>query len=149
VNRWNPRSDRGAAAVEMAIVLPLLLLVVFGIIDYGRLLNERILVTSAAREGARLAAVNAGVTAGELSGEDVKDQVKAGLGGTAEPDTTVTLCKATKPTTGPDVATVTVKVTFGYITPIGGLGMVFGGGGSTDDGVSLESTVSMPCQNRP
>ena len=39
------------------MVLPLLLLIVFGIIDFGRLLNAQITLTQAAREGARLAAV--------------------------------------------------------------------------------------------
>ena len=46
--------DRGAAAVEFALLLPLLLLIVFGIIDFGRALNAQITLTQAAREGARL-----------------------------------------------------------------------------------------------
>ncbi len=48
--------DRGSAAVEFALVLPLLLLIVFGIIDLGRALNAQITLTEAAREGVRLAA---------------------------------------------------------------------------------------------
>src|ERR1700747_2671037 len=44
--------DRGAAAVEFALVFPLLLLIVFGIIDFGRALNAQITLTQAAREGA-------------------------------------------------------------------------------------------------
>ena len=51
------RAERGAAAVEMALVLPMLLFVVFGIIDFGRLLNAQITLTEAAREGARAAAM--------------------------------------------------------------------------------------------
>ncbi|MFI5841090.1 TadE family protein [Catenuloplanes sp. NPDC051500] len=47
------RADRGAAAVETALVLPLLLMVVFAMIDFGRMLNTQIRVTEAAREGAR------------------------------------------------------------------------------------------------
>ena len=54
--RNTPR-DRGAAAVEFALLLPVLLLLVFGIIDFGRALNASITLTQAAREGARLAAV--------------------------------------------------------------------------------------------
>ena len=46
--------DRGAAAVEFALLLPLLLLLVFGIIDFGRALNAQVTLTQAAREGARL-----------------------------------------------------------------------------------------------
>src|SRR5262245_38889036 len=51
------RRDHGAAAVEMALLLPLLLLLVFGIIDFGRMLNAQITVTEAAREGARAAVI--------------------------------------------------------------------------------------------
>src|SRR5262252_10068455 len=50
--------DRGATAVEFALLLPILLLIVFGIIDFGRALNTQITLTQAARVGARLAAVN-------------------------------------------------------------------------------------------
>lgn len=53
------RRERGAAAVEMAIVLPLLLLVIGGIVDFGRLFYAQIIVTSGAREGVRLVAMNA------------------------------------------------------------------------------------------
>src|SRR5215469_8310359 len=57
--RWAPKTprDRGAAAVEFALLLPLLLLLVFGIIDFGRALNAQITLTQAAREGSRLAAL--------------------------------------------------------------------------------------------
>ena len=51
------RRERGAVAVEMAIILPLLLLVVGGIVDFGRLLFTQNIVTNAAREGARSAAL--------------------------------------------------------------------------------------------
>jgi Flp pilus assembly protein TadG len=43
----------GAAMVEMAIVLPVLVLLVFGIIDFGRLYNTQVTLTHAAREGIR------------------------------------------------------------------------------------------------
>ncbi len=45
--------SRGQELVEFAIVLPLLLLVVFGLLDLGRLFHALITVTNAAREGAR------------------------------------------------------------------------------------------------
>jgi Flp pilus assembly protein TadG len=45
--------ESGAAMVEMAIVLPLLLLLVFGIIELGRLYNSQVTLTHAAREGIR------------------------------------------------------------------------------------------------
>lgn len=51
------RRERGAAAVEFAIILPLLILVVAGIIDMGRLFYAEIIAANAAREGARMSAI--------------------------------------------------------------------------------------------
>ncbi len=49
------QNERGQSLVEMALVLPLLLLLVAGIIDFGRAYNNYIIITNAAREGARAA----------------------------------------------------------------------------------------------
>jgi Flp pilus assembly protein TadG len=51
------RSQEGAAAVEFALIASLLFLVLFGIIEFGRLFSELEVLNSAAREGARAAAV--------------------------------------------------------------------------------------------
>jgi Flp pilus assembly protein TadG len=51
------RLDRGAAAVEMAIVMPLLIAMIIGIIDFSRIFNAELQLSQAAREGVRLAAL--------------------------------------------------------------------------------------------
>lgn len=58
--RWG--DQRGAVAVEFALVFPLLILVLFGVIEYGAVYNAQLQVTGAAREAAREMAVtgNAG-----------------------------------------------------------------------------------------
>lgn len=53
----NPRDDRGAASVELAIILLPLMVLVFGIIGYGYMLSFRQAISQAAAEGARAAAV--------------------------------------------------------------------------------------------
>jgi Flp pilus assembly protein TadG len=50
---------RGNAMVEFALVLPILLLVIFGITEFGRAWMTLNVMNAAAREGARLAAVTA------------------------------------------------------------------------------------------
>lgn len=54
----DPRWQRGAAAVEMAIIMPLLLLFIAGIVDFGRFFLLEIQMTNAVREGARAAIVS-------------------------------------------------------------------------------------------
>jgi Flp pilus assembly protein TadG len=49
-----PTAHRGAAAVEFAIVLPVLIGIVFGTIDWGYYFFTREIVVNAAREGARV-----------------------------------------------------------------------------------------------
>jgi Flp pilus assembly protein TadG len=55
VTNW--RSTKGAALVEFAIVVMLLLMLVFGMIEYGILISDRLLLQQAAREGVRAAAI--------------------------------------------------------------------------------------------
>jgi Flp pilus assembly protein TadG len=50
--------DRGAALAELALVLPLLLLLLLGMLDFGKAFNQWMNSTHLANEGARLAAVN-------------------------------------------------------------------------------------------
>jgi Flp pilus assembly protein TadG len=65
--------QKGAALIEFAIVLPLLLLLVFGIIEFGVLLYNKQVITNASREGAR-AAIN---TSPKLSPTEVEAVVRS------------------------------------------------------------------------
>lgn len=56
-SRRRRRSDSGAELIELAMVLPILLIVVAGIVDFGFLFHRFETVTNAAREGARLASL--------------------------------------------------------------------------------------------
>ena len=58
------RSERGAALIEAALTLPLLLLVCVGIIEFGRLYQTWQVMTNAAREGARIAVLPAPANSG-------------------------------------------------------------------------------------
>ena len=51
------RDQEGAAAVEFALLLPLLVLLLFGMIEFGLAFNTRIQATNAAREAARRAVI--------------------------------------------------------------------------------------------
>jgi Flp pilus assembly protein TadG len=51
------RSESGASAVEFALLLPVLMMVLFGIIEFGMALYRQAILTNASREGARLAIV--------------------------------------------------------------------------------------------
>jgi len=52
------KNEKGASAVEFALILPILIILVFGIVQFGIAYNNYIALTHATREGARLAAVN-------------------------------------------------------------------------------------------
>ena len=58
------KANNGSAVVEFAIVLPILLLIVFGIINFGVLMYNQSLIPNAAREGARWASIHSTVTFG-------------------------------------------------------------------------------------
>src|SRR5947209_9433377 len=56
IRRNSPARRRGVAAVEMAVVLPILLSLIIGVWELGRIIQVTNLMVTAARDGARLAA---------------------------------------------------------------------------------------------
>jgi Flp pilus assembly protein TadG len=129
--------DRGAAAVEFALLLPVLLLVIFGMIDFGRALNTQITLTQAAREGARLAALGA-------SASTVTSRATAAATGLSPVTVTVVDSCATGAGDSAD-AIVKVQYSFSFITPIGAFAAMFGGG-SYGSSLSMSAQGEMPCE---
>lgn len=71
---------RGAASVEMAIVLPLFIAIVFGIVEFGRALMVNQILVNAAREGTRRAVIP-GATDAEVNGAIDGYMSSAGISG--------------------------------------------------------------------
>jgi Flp pilus assembly protein TadG len=58
----NIRSESGAVAVEFALLLPILLTILLGIMEFGLAFNAQITITNAAREGARALSIGGTTT---------------------------------------------------------------------------------------
>jgi len=103
------RSERGAAAVEFALVVPLLVLLIAGIAEFGRAYYLQTTVSASAREGVR-----------SLALKNPAANVRAAARDAASPltltDTQIALvtCPATTGTTTPPP---NAKVTVTYTTP--------------------------------
>jgi Flp pilus assembly protein TadG len=69
-------NEKGAAVVEFAVVVPLLLVLVFGIIEFGILLYNKAMLTNASREGAR-AGIVMRVSEPRWSTAEITDVVKS------------------------------------------------------------------------
>jgi Flp pilus assembly protein TadG len=87
------RHSEGQALVEVALVAPLFFLMVFGIIDLGRIIWANDVVGNAAREGARFASVHAGLAGYTVTAtpDQIREHAEGFViaGGT---DTAVTVC---------------------------------------------------------
>jgi Flp pilus assembly protein TadG len=57
LNRKQLKSSKGQSIVEAALILPVIIILLVGIVDFGLLFNNYLVMTNAAREGTRSAAV--------------------------------------------------------------------------------------------
>ena len=64
ISRHQNCNEAGSAVVEFALVLPILLLILFGIINFGVLLYNQSVITNASREGSRWASIHTTSTYG-------------------------------------------------------------------------------------
>jgi Flp pilus assembly protein TadG len=113
VQQVQHNSERGAAAVEFALLLPLLLMLVLGTIEFGRAYNAQIILTNAARDGVRVMAI-----ANDPTGAKTAAKNAAATVSTTIPTTDITLSTSAC-STGNQV-TLTIKYNLSTITGIAG-----------------------------
>lgn len=126
--------ERGQSMAEFALIVPLFLLMVFAIIDFGMGLNAWITVTNSSREGARLGAV--GGTSAQVT-QKVKDTA-AGLN-----QTKLTIGVTNAQGTSGSAVKVDVSYQYDLITPISSFLSIVGG-----SGIGSSLTVSSSAQMR-
>jgi Flp pilus assembly protein TadG len=141
IARRSLRADSGAELVEFALTLPLLLLVVLGIIEFGFMFHEYEVVTNAAREGARIAVLPA-YSATDAQNRAVQYLQASGLqSAQITPLPTVTGPAAVAIGGGKCVSTVTVTVSYAHPVPfISGIMSYFG---QTFGAVTLHGSSTM------
>ena len=134
--RYRDRLDRGAEAVEFAVIVPVLLLFLTGLITFGIALNAQITISQAARTGARYLAICDTNTdcingTGTYAGKGYKElTVNAGWGVHIDPTRITDVADCTSG------STATVSVT--YVVDLGipplSTGLVLTGKASTPCG---------------
>lgn len=161
LNRHRFKDQRGAAVVEFALVVPLLLVICFGIIEFSVLLYDKAMLTNASREGARAGIVYLPgraieATAAEKTAEKaaiyttVKEVIEAycqthlvsfGNNSTALSDPVLTYSDPdTNGYDSGDSLTVTVNYQFQFLI-FSNLVSMFGSG--FGDGITLEAVTVM------
>jgi Flp pilus assembly protein TadG len=103
------QNERGAAAVEFALLLPVLLTILFGIIEFGMIMYGREVVTNASREGARagIVQVSPKPTSGDITTIATNYLTSTGVNPS---DVTITVTGAG----GASPAMLTVTATYNY-----------------------------------
>lgn len=118
VKRWTNRDAgrRGLTLIETALVMPLLVLMVFGMMEYGWMFLKSGEVANAARHGVRLGVVPDAVTS-QVTGGVATYMSAAGLGGSGY---TLTITPQNVAALNPgDTLTVSVSVPYSKITLTG------------------------------
>ncbi len=109
---WNRTCERGAAVVEMAVVTPLLLTLLFGVIEFGNSFMFRQILTNAAREGARTSAIQA--TADDSAIRTAVRDAMSAVGGITIPDSAIDITHWCKYSDGTPNFTEKVAITVPY-----------------------------------
>ena len=114
---WKGRKRRGLSTVEAALVVPLILLLTFGVMEYGWMFLKAQQISNAARHGARTA-VRPGATNAEVVDAVSNLLTAADLGGSGY-SVNLTPADVSTPETG-EAVTVQVSVPGSSVTLFGG-----------------------------
>ncbi len=134
ITRRTGKKEGGQSLVEFALVLPIFLLVLFAIVDFGMAFHAWITVTNSAREGARLGAVRA-------SEDDIRLRVLDTTGMLDQTELTVSVTNAE----GNPGESVVVDVSYKYslLSPLAGIVDAISLGSIDIGNFTLSSTADM------
>lgn len=105
------RKQKGQALVEFAIILPLLMLVVLAILEFGMMLNSYMAIENASREGARIGII--GGTDTQIRNVIIITSPSLGVN-----DLTINITPVSSIRKSGDTLVVSVKYNYHLITPI-------------------------------
>ena len=120
--RW---SERGAAAVEFALIAPALLTLAVGIMEFSRVFNAQATLSAAAREGVRSMSLTSSPTAARTTAKSAAGNLNLT---DAEIAVTPSTCATTE--TADATAKVTITYNFVFVTGMFGSGLTLTGVGS-------------------
>ncbi|MFT4263190.1 MAG: TadE/TadG family type IV pilus assembly protein [Nocardioides sp.] len=145
--------ERGAVIVEFALIFPMLMLLVFGIVDFGWMIDRDNVINNVARDAARTASLDGSYAAIVAVVTDELENV-----GIDYPGTSVSVTITCTNATGSDCTNATnydsyavsgssVKVSIAYthhwITPVGAVCGLIGSSSCTGSTILLEGTSEM------
>ena len=142
-------SEQGAALVEFAFVLPLLLVLLFGIVDFGLYIYNDLWMTHAARDAVRAAAVETTDQTGVATTVAQKDVLHGDpLIGVIPSPPTVTVRFGDALRTSPaansgESVTVTIRGQYSFLTPLLGKLMRFFGANTMGNSMAVASSATM------
>lgn len=141
--RFIRETERGQALVEFTMVLPLLLVLLFALVDFGRAFYTWMLVTNAAREGARAAAVQAPQS--EVQARIYGSFCKSYPSGCSLNPAPLTIDWSGANIQGPrgSASVIKVQYSFQFVTPLGGILQFIGGSNISSPTISAHSSMRL------
>lgn len=122
--------ERGAAAVEFALILPVFLLLIIGMLEFARAYNAQISISNAAREGARVMAIHDDASLARSSAIDAAVSLNPAL---VDGNIAISPASCAASTDGTVEVSINYELPlmtglFGITLPIDGVGVMLCGG---------------------
>jgi Flp pilus assembly protein TadG len=132
--------QRGQSLVEFALVLPVLSVILFGLTDLGLAIHNAVTITNAARDGARVAAVNSG-SASAVATAVADDEKSTSLVDCTTSTPTISKTAYASPPPTYSSYTVTASCSYSPITPLGPLFKLVGATANSTFTISSSTTM--------
>ncbi|MEX0781453.1 MAG: TadE/TadG family type IV pilus assembly protein [Dehalococcoidia bacterium] len=139
--RWR-ETDAGQTLVEFSLILPLMLVLLFALVDFGRGFYTWLIVTNAAREGARAGATQMDVPSIEAKIYDSFCSDYAG-GDCGLDETLLSIAVANAQGPRGEAIEVDLSYDFEFVTPMGDILVLLGGSAIANPTITAHSSMRL------